>query len=205
MNNKLLFQKTKTNAINTWRAWNEGNKIFTEYGQIGGKLQITPGTECIATNVGRSNERNPIQQAEFEVDAMYKRQLRLKYSETIEQAQEVRIQVTLALDGHDSKIDFTNGVDVQRKYDGGRTFTIDGERVLYSRGNKIYNVRHITEELNGIKVCWKCKFPIQIRLLISSRCKNHVIGCTCHHCVNMRELNYKKKNGNWIRIFNQNL
>ena len=52
---------------------------------------------------------------------------------------------------------------------------------------------------NGIKVCWKCKFPIQMRLLISSRCKNHVIGCTCHHCINMRELGYKKKDNKWIK------
>src|SRR3990172_8617415 len=96
MNNQLLYQKTKIGNINQWRAWNEGSKIFSEYGQISGKLQITPGTECIATNVGRSNERNPIQQAEFEVDAMYKRQLRLKYSETVEKAQEIRIQVMLA-------------------------------------------------------------------------------------------------------------
>ena len=147
MNNQILYQRTKTGATNIWRAWNEGSKIFTEYGQMSGKLQITPGTECIATNVNKSNERNPIEQAIFEVDAMYKRQLRLKYSETIEQAQEVRIQVMLAQDGHDSKIDFIGGVDVQRKYDGGRTFTVDGERVLYSRGNKIYSVKHITEEL----------------------------------------------------------
>jgi ATP-dependent DNA ligase len=147
-NNTLLYQKTKTGAINSWRAWNESNKIFTEYGQIGGKLQTTVGTECITTNEGRSNERNPVEQAIFEVDAMYKNQLRLKYSTTIEEAQSVRIQPMLAQDGHGTK--FPSEFDVQMKFDGGRTMTKDGDRVLYSRGNKTYNVAHITAELKAM-------------------------------------------------------
>lgn len=144
-NNIWLYQKTKTGATNVWRAWNEDSKIFTEYGQLEGKLQKTVGTDCIATNEGRANYRDPISQAIFEVDAMYKNQLRLKYSETLIETQSVRIQVMLAADGH--KVRFKFPVDVQTKYDGGRTFTIDGNRVLYSRGNKTYTVKHITEEL----------------------------------------------------------
>lgn len=147
-NNIFLYQRTKTGAINSWKAWNEGSKIFTEYGQIGGKLQTTIGTDCISTNVGRSNERNPLEQAIFEVDAMYKNQLRLKYSETIEEASNIRIQVMLAQDAHKAKL--PPKFDVQRKFDGGRTFTINGDRELISRGNKKYNVQHITNELKAM-------------------------------------------------------
>jgi DNA ligase 1 len=143
--NRWLYQKTKTGKINCWRAWNESEIVKTEYGQINGKMQVTVGKVSVTTNEGRSNQRNPIEQAIFEVDAMYKNQLRLKYSETIEKAQEVRMQVMLAGDGH--KIGFKFPVDVQIKYDGGRTFTVDEERILYSRGNKTYSVNHITEEL----------------------------------------------------------
>jgi ATP-dependent DNA ligase len=145
MESQILYQKTKTSAINTWRVYTIGAQLFTEFGQIGGKLQTTPGTICIATNVGRSNERNPEQQAIFQAEAMVKEQLRLKYSTTIEDASKVRVQVMLAQDGHGVKL--PPKFDVQRKFDGGRTFTINGDRVLQSRGNKTYNVAHITEEL----------------------------------------------------------
>ncbi len=144
----ILYQKTKTRAINQWRVYTNGNMLYTEFGQMGGKLQTTCGTPCIATNVGRANERNPEQQAIFEAEALIKKQLRLKYSKTIEDAEKIRIQVTLALDGHEVKFNFP--VDVQKKYDGGRTLTIDGERTLYSRGNKIYPVQHITDELKAM-------------------------------------------------------
>lgn len=151
--NKWLYQKTKSGKINCWRAWNESEIVKTEYGQIGGKMQVTVGTECISTNEGRSNQRNPIEQAIFEIDAMYKNQLRLKYSETIEEAQEIRIQPMLAQDGHKVTLKFP--LDVQTKYDGGRCLTKDGDRALYSRGNKTYSVKHITEEL-------KTMFPSDI-------------------------------------------
>lgn len=147
---KWLYQKTKTGSINQWRAWNEENKIFTQYGQIGGKLQTTVGKECIATNVGRSNFRDPISQAIFEVKAMYKNQIRLKYSESIDEAQKIRIQPMLANDG--KKIQFDFPVDIQRKYDGLRCMTVweDGKIKLLSRGNKFYSVKHIEDELEKI-------------------------------------------------------
>jgi len=147
MQSQWLYQKTKTGAINQWRVWTEGNMLYTEYGQMGGKLQKTVGTPCIATNVGRSNERNPVQQAEFEAEAMVKDQLRLKYSTTIEEANETRIQPMLASDGKKAKLVFP--VDVQRKYDGLRCLRVskDGNQILMSRGNKIYDVKHIKEEL----------------------------------------------------------
>lgn len=147
---RWLYQKTKSGATNVWRAWNEGSKIFTEYGQLGGKLQVTVGTECIATNEGRSNYRNPVEQAIFEVDAMYKNQLRLKYSETIEKSQNVRVQPMLAQDGKKSSLKFP--IDIQRKYDGLRCLkvSVNGEQKLLSRGNKFYSVKHIEEELEKI-------------------------------------------------------
>lgn len=147
MQSEILYQKTKTGSINQWRVYTVGNIIYTEYGQIGGQLQTTPGTPCITTNVGRSNERNPIQQAEFEAQSMYNDKLRLKYSTTIEQAQIVRIQPMLALDG--KKVKFSFPVKLQRKYDGVRAIKIliDGEQKLLSRGNKIYSVQHIEDEL----------------------------------------------------------
>jgi DNA ligase 1 len=155
MKSDWLYQETKLGKINQWRVWTEGNKIFTQYGQMEGKLQTTVGTPCIATNVGRSNERNPIQQAEFEAEAMIKNQLRLKYSRTIGEAQETRIQPMLADNGKKAKILFP--VYVQRKYDGLRCMRVqkDGNNIMMSRGNKVYDVKHISEEL-------KVMFPEEI-------------------------------------------
>ncbi len=147
MKSDILYQKTKLGNINQWRVWTEGNTLYTEYGQIGGKMQITPGTVCIATNVGRSNERNPEQQAIFEAEAMIKKQLRLKYSETIEDANKTRIQPMLALDGH--KVKFPFPVDVQRKFDGFRNMKLE-DGTLLSRGNKLFDIQHIKEELKQI-------------------------------------------------------
>lgn len=142
---ETLYQKTKTGAINSWRVYTIGDTLYTEFGQVDGKMQTTIGTVCVATNVGKSNERNPKQQATFQAEAMIKDQLRLKYSTTIESASEIRVQPMLAQDGHKSTL--PNILDVQIKFDGGRCMTTDVERVLKSRGNKTYNVRHITEEL----------------------------------------------------------
>jgi len=150
MKSKTLFQKTKTGAINQWRIYTIDNVIYTEYGQVGGKLQTTLGLECIATNVGRANERNPTQQAEFEAESQIKQQLRLKYSYTTEEACEVRIQPMLANDGKKAKLLFP--VDVQRKYDGLRCLAVweDGDLKLRSRGNKPYTITHIEKELAKI-------------------------------------------------------
>ena len=147
----ILYQKTATGAINQWRVWTEGDTIYTEYGQMGGKLQVTPGQVAEATNVGRSNERNPEEQAIFEADSMMKKQLRLKYSKTIEEANKIRIQPMLASDGKKVKnIPFP--VDVQRKYDGLRAMRVfvDGKQKLLSRGNKYYDLEHIEKELSQI-------------------------------------------------------
>ncbi len=150
MESQWLYQKTKTGSINCWRVYTIEDILYTQFGQVDGKLQTTVGQKCLATNVGKSNERNPVRQAEFEADAMIKNQLRLKYSETINRAQNVRIQPMLAQDGKKSRLKFP--VDIQRKYDGLRCLKvdIDGEQKLLSRGNKFYDVKHIEEELSEI-------------------------------------------------------
>ena len=147
MKSNTLYQKTKAGAINQWRVFTVNDVLFTEFGQVGGKLQVSVGNVCQPTNVGKANERNAIQQAEFEAQAMITKQLRLKYSETIEAAQDVRIQPMLAQDGKKAKLIFP--LDVQRKYDGLRMMRLKNGKLL-SRGNKEYDVSHIVDEFNDI-------------------------------------------------------
>ncbi len=146
MNSKILFQKTKLGNINQWRCYTIGNILYTEFGMVGGKLQTTPGQICEGTNIGKSNERTPEQQVVFEMEVKVKAQLRMKYSETVEETEEVKFQAMLAADG--KKVKFNFPVDIQPKLDGLRCGW-DGTKLI-SRGNKIYSVKHIEDQLKII-------------------------------------------------------
>ncbi|MHB1687422.1 MAG: hypothetical protein ACYCVH_08610 [Ignavibacteriaceae bacterium] len=79
----ILYQKAKTGKITQWRIWTEDEKLFKEYGEIGGKLQITAPTICTGKNIGKSNETSSEQQAELEAKAQWQIKLEKKYSLTI--------------------------------------------------------------------------------------------------------------------------
>jgi len=36
-------------------------------------------------------------------------------------------------------------------------------------------------------------------LRLKNGTKNHVIECTCHWCINLKEVGYKKKNNEWSK------
>lgn len=151
MRSQILYQKSKSGAIVQWQAWNEGDKIFVCFGQVDGKLQTTVGKMCEFTNVGKINERNSEDQAVAEIESMIKKQLRLKYFESIELAENsVKIIPMLAKNGKEVKFEFP--IDIQRKYDGLRCLTVwkDGKLKLLSRGNKFYNIKHIEDALSKI-------------------------------------------------------
>lgn len=150
---KTLYQKAKTGKIHFWKAWTEGPEVVVEHGTMGGKAVVNRYT-AEATNVGKKNERNPEQQAIFEVNSLYNKKLDKKYCESIEEAEKGKFLPMLA---HSSdvltkraKINFP--ARVQRKYNGLRCMA-DWRKnniFLMSRGNKQYKVNHIEEELSKI-------------------------------------------------------
>jgi len=75
---ETLFKKTATGAIQTWRCWTEGDKLFTEFGQQGGQLQVSAPTVCKPKNVGRANETTAEQQADAEAVALWEKKLKSK-------------------------------------------------------------------------------------------------------------------------------
>lgn len=84
-----LYKKTSTGKDQVWEIWTVDNVIFEQYGQIGGKMQTTPGTECEGKNIGRSNETSPEQQAELEAQAKWEGKLKNRgYSQTLNDARE---------------------------------------------------------------------------------------------------------------------
>lgn len=151
-----LYRRTSTGAIQQWRVWVVGNEIFTEYGQVDGAKQVTSKLTT-STNEGRSNERNPYQQAEFEAEAMWVKRSDLKYTTSIETAQEANpILPMLAhnFEDHKHKINWNAGVLVQPKFDGNRCLAYrseDNKIVMTTRQGKIWaTLPHIVKALEEV-------------------------------------------------------
>ena len=77
----ILFKQATTGKMTQWRAWAVGPSLFTEYGQVDGKLQ-TSEVICKAMNVGKANETTPEEQAIIECKALYELKRKKGYSDT---------------------------------------------------------------------------------------------------------------------------
>lgn len=143
-----LYARTQTGAVQTWTITVHENKYQTTFGQVDGKLQTTNWTECYGTNTGRSNERTPWEQAQFEAEALWKKKKDSGYFESIKDVDVVKfVEPMLAKNFDDYKEDTYFPVYSQPKLDGIRCIiTKDG---MYSRnGKSIISCPHIKEEFN---------------------------------------------------------
>lgn len=69
----ILYKKNANGKTQQWSIRAEGDCIISEYGLVGGKIQTTKRI-CKDTNKGRSNARNPEQQAVFESQSKWREQ-----------------------------------------------------------------------------------------------------------------------------------
>lgn len=145
-----LFVRTKLGKINVWSVWADKGYLYTEWGSLGGKIQQSK-KKAIATNVGKSNERNEEAQAEFEALAFHKQKKDEGYSENPETAKTATIFLPM-LAHKVENLDKLKGksFDLQPKLDGVRCLAYweNGEVQLMSRGGKSYSVPHIQMELS---------------------------------------------------------
>ena len=142
-----LYARTQTGAIQQWSVYIEENKYQTVFGQVDGKLQTTNWTICQGTNMGRSNERSPEQQAEFEAEALWKKKKDSGYFENISDIDISKfVEPMLAKNFEDYKDKISFPVYCQPKLDGIRcVVTKDG---MHSRNGKEFNsCPHIQEQL----------------------------------------------------------
>jgi ATP-dependent DNA ligase len=149
---KPLYSRTSTGAINVWKAWTEGAEVVVEWGQLNGAYQQSRFT-ALEKNAGKKNATTAEQQAEKEVAALYVKQLRKKYSETLEEAvtsEAIKPMLAKTFEDHKSKVKWPAYGQV--KLDGLRAMAYlkDGKAVLHSRGNKFYTLPHIQKQLEGI-------------------------------------------------------
>ena len=151
---EVLYKITKTGAVQTWKAWVDGPEVYTEYGQLDGKMQQSTYT-AQETNVGRSNHRNQEEQALFELEALYKEQQDNKhYRPTIEQAHEQSdVLIPMKLQNykdHSKKIKFP--CYVQRKFNGSRRTYVDGKFLSKIGREEENKVPQIGEQLKKLGV-----------------------------------------------------
>ncbi len=137
-----------------WRSWSEGELVFTEYGQFGGKLQVKSYT-AEATNVGRSNERNPEAQAKEEVLKLYIAQVKNKhYREDLKESWEMYNDCKIPrkvynYKDHGHKMSDTLYSSVKK--DGTRLESIQG--YCYSKAGLVeeVKVKHLREALDKLR------------------------------------------------------
>lgn len=148
MSMPILYHKAKGGDLRQWRVWSQGDTIYTEYGQVGGKLQ-TSSKKAVSKNVGRSNETTPEAQAKAEAESLWRFKVERKYSETKEDAQEELRLPMLAHKYEDKKKNVVFPAWVQPKLDGVRCLAEwDGNKVgLTSRAGKPYSMPTVQEQL----------------------------------------------------------
>jgi DNA ligase 1 len=84
-----LYKKDASGNMLGWRIWTEANCVFTRHGRLDGSIQQDMYEVLEGTNIGRSNQRDEIEQAEFEAESKWKKQVKYKgYFESIQAANE---------------------------------------------------------------------------------------------------------------------
>lgn len=135
-----IYKFDSKGKLRSWRMERDGSKYRTVAGLADGKKTTSKWTKAFATNVGRSNMRDGIEQAIFEVEAAYEKKLTREYHRTVEAAKGGAHFVKPMLAKTYAK--FPGTCLVQPKLDGIRCIaTKDG---LFSRqGKPITAVPHI--------------------------------------------------------------
>jgi DNA ligase-1 len=144
-----LYHKAKGGELRQWRTWADGDCLYTEHGMVGGVLQESC-KKCVAKNVGKKNATTPETQAVFESEALHKFKLERKYSLTPEEAQ-MPLMLPMLAHKYDKK-KHNGAYFIQPKLDGVRCIARweGNDVVLYSRQGKVYDVKHISEELKNV-------------------------------------------------------
>lgn len=145
----VLYSKAATGAIVAWQCWVENEYVCVRWGQLDGAMQEARFA-CVAKNTGRSNATTAHEQAVKEAVAKWKKQIKKKYSETIDTAGVTkRIKPMLALDWKDQRNNIQYPVYMQPKLDGVRclAYLKDGQVFLQSRGGDPILLPHIQREI----------------------------------------------------------
>src|SRR5690606_16762769 len=122
---------------------NGAGNVETEYGQVGGVLQVTQDLVSEGKNIGKKNETTPLQQAALQAQQHWDKKKKQGYTEDLELAsstdnvlEAIKPMLAHVYEDHPKKI--TWPAYVQPKLDGMRCIAIvkDHRCKLYSRTQK---------------------------------------------------------------------
>jgi len=86
----ILFKRAKTGKVTQKRIWTGEEDgvacIYRESGYVNGKLNTKKKFVRKGTNIGKSNERNPMEQAEFVMGTMWQTDVDHNYCESVAEA-----------------------------------------------------------------------------------------------------------------------
>ncbi len=145
-----LYARDTNGKVRVWWIEQECEKYKSYSGVDGGQIVVAENTVAKGKNLGRKNQTTAEEQATKDIEAKYEKQLEQNgyWLDVKDIHQDKFFQVMLAKSFKDyrDKIDWSKGVGVQIKYNGGRIVaTKDG---LFSRKGKRYiSIPHIEESL----------------------------------------------------------
>ena len=153
-----LYARTSTGAVQVWWIEQEGEKYHSVSGQQNGAKIVAADTVAKGKSIGRSNQTTAEEQATADIQSKYDKQLKSNgYWTDINKIDEDKFfQVMLAKSYGDykEKLDWTKGIGVQIKYNGGRI--VASKDGLFSRkGERYISIPHIEDALKPFFL----KFP----------------------------------------------
>jgi len=80
----ILYTRNSNGSVNQWQAILNGDSYIIRHGQVGGKLQDSLPQFGLPKNLGKANETSGAAQARKEVEALYKKQRKSNYFDSID-------------------------------------------------------------------------------------------------------------------------
>lgn len=158
-----VYKVDSKSKVRLWYMEQDGSRYRTWDGTQGGKIKSSEWRLATATNIGRSNVRDGIAQAVFEIEATYKKKLEKDYHTTLESTQTGGSHIFEAMLAEKYKA-FQPGF-AQPKLDGFRC--IANKDGLWSRAGKPFvSSPHIMEALQPL-------FEIFPDLILDGELYNH--------------------------------
>ncbi len=135
-----LYTRDTNGKVRVWWIEQEGEKYKSYSGVDGGQIVVAEDTIAKRKNIGRANQTTAEDQATKEIEAKYEKQLTQNGYWTdvkdVDKTQFFEVMLAKNYGDYKDKIDWSKGIGVQIKYNGGRIVaTKDG---LWSRKGKRY-------------------------------------------------------------------
>lgn len=145
-----IYKKDSSGKIRFLHVYTKGSKLIQESGAIDGK-PIIHESECVAKNIGKSNETTPETQADFEARSKIQNKMSEGYFKTIEEAEaEFVVLPMLAKDYKKEKAKVKFPCFVQPKLDGMRALGYKNGKLISRKGKEIDTMSHIQKDIDSI-------------------------------------------------------